>query len=442
MSKHTVALSELSGTWLVEQQFAEIAFKTLLEHGAPVDSVTRSPERKFGFIGVGNIAMQLGLTNVPENAGIVVIRLQGMLYEYESYWIQEEIAWASRTQNVLAVVLAMNCPGGPEHAAYRVHDALKQCKKPTTAVCDHGMMGSGGYLMATGADRIVASRVTDEIGSIGAYTTFRDFSSGWQKEGYMVKDIYAQQSTEKNSEYRAAQKGNFKPLEANMTRKAQDFIDLVKSRRPKIKATAAGDPFKGGVFTAVDALAMGLIDAIEPMDLAVQTMLTLFSDDECLLNPNDSMFGYIQLPALAALIGAAAEAITDEQVAAINAELSQKGLSGLALVSQAQFTAAADNANKITALTAERDQLKAKLSAQPDQTELNNLKTQLSTITTERDTLKTQVATLGTQPGAAPTVVPTQVDPAQPSTGAQLTAEQVIAGLPHSKALDANPFFN
>lgn len=441
MSKHTIALQELAGTWLVDQHTADLAFRKLMDHGADVDSTARPPERTFGFIGVGNIATQMGLTSIPETAGLMVISHEGIMHEYHARWIEQEINWAARLESVLGVILAINCPGAPEHSAYRIYDALLRLDKPKLAYCDHGLMGSGGYLMALAADRIVASRRTDEIGSIGAYSTFRDMTGYYESLGYKIKDVYASQSTEKNAVHRAAQQGNFKPLETDLTRKAADFISLVESRRPKLKATKAGDPRKGGLFSAPDALEMGLIDAIEPMDLSIQNMLTLLSEDLSTLNSDNTMFGHIKLPALLAVQGIAPEQITDEQLTAINAELTAKGYTGLAVVTEAQFTAAADSAAKLTAITAERDQLKTQLSAQPDQTELNNLKTQLTTITTERDTLKTQVATLGVQPGAAPTVVPTQVDPAQPSTGAQLTAEQIIANLPHNKALENNPLF-
>ena len=449
MNKHTIALAELtSGTWLIEQQAGNLAFATLMEHGAPVDSVSRPNERTFGFISTDYLATQLGLGSIPEGSGIVVIRLQGMLYEYESVWIEAEIDWADRRAEALAVVLAMNCPGGPEHAAYRVHDALLRCKKPTIAYCDHGLMGSGGLLMAMGADRIVASRFTDEIGSIGAFTTFRDAAGMWKASGYTIKEVYADQSTEKNAEYRAAQAGNFKPMAAQMTRKADDFINLVKARRPKAKATAAGDPFKGGLFSARQALEMGLIDAIEPMDVTLKTVLTLLSTDNSLsLNPDDTMFGYVKLPALLAVAGVQPDQLTDAQVSAINAELTAQGYTGLAVLSQKQFSDAADAATKLTTLQTEVTSLKAQLAAQPvaaqpDATQLATLQTQLASLTTERDNLKATVATLSALPGAAPTVVVTPVDPATPVTGqAQLTAEQIIANLPSSRALDNHPFF-
>ncbi|MFD1143023.1 S49 family peptidase [Larkinella insperata] len=438
--RFSIALSELtSGPWLIDAQAGQLAFQTLLEHGAPVDSVARPADRKMGFVPLEAIELPeemmatLSLSETPQGAGILVLEYEGLLYNHTSRWIEAELKWAGRIPEILAVVLKVNGPGGLEHAAYRVGDAIDNLDKPVVFYCDHGVAGSAWYLVAIHCAQIIASRPTDEIGSIGVYTSFRDNSAQLQAMGIKEEDIYADQSKEKNYEYRQAKKGNFKPMQALMTRKAQRFIDDVTSRRPGVKATDAGDPTAGGLFTADIALEMGLINSIGNLSDLMATTLTLLADSSPSTNPpSDSMFGYLKLAALMAVKGVTAEQITPEQIDAINAELTAAGFTGLAVVSQAQFDAAVASSNQLTPV---QTQLTAATK------ELATLRSQVSTLTTEKTQLAAKVAELGEQPGETPSNPTRTTTETIPSTEGQLTAEQVVAGLAHNKSLDNNPLF-
>ncbi|WP_234733245.1 S49 family peptidase [Tellurirhabdus bombi] len=432
-NKFSIAASELaSGAWFIDSQAGLMNFRQLLEHGAPVDSVARPPERQMHFVSLDRQHRSLLLSDVPDDAGLLVIRQQGILYSWEATWIEMELRWGAKRPEVLGAVLAVDCAGGLEHAAYRIYDAMLEFGKPITVYCDHGLLGSGAYLFSLPASKIIASRETDEIGSIGAYTTFQDQTKSLEKMGIVVQEIYAEQSTEKNFEYRQAKEGNFKPLTAQMTAKAARFVQLVEQHRPGVKAAQGHDPKKGGLFTADVAKEMGLIDEIGNLDLAIETTLALVTSDSSVSSPlNNTMFGHIKLPAMLAIKGVTAEQITSEQIAACNAELTAQGITGVAVVSQAEFTQALESANGAQAL----------------QTQLTGLNSQLTTKDTEITNLKTQLtaaqelaAQYGSQPGEKPTA-PVSTGDAQPSE-AQLTAKQVIDNLPHNKALDSNPLFN
>ncbi|WP_128544070.1 S49 family peptidase [Larkinella soli] len=435
-NRHSIAISELtSGPWLIDAHAGHLAFQTLMEHGAPVDSVVRPAERKMGFIPLVGLDLPdltnqvyLALGEVPTQAGVLVIEYDGLLYNYSSRWIEAELRWADRTPEILGVVLKVSGPGGLEHAAYRVSDAVAELKKPVVMYCDHGLLGSSWYLVACHCDQIVASRPTDEIGSIGVYCTFQDWSAGYKKSGVVVEDIYAEQSTEKNLEYRRAKDGDFQPMKALMTQKAERFIEDVKSRRPGVKATKAGDPFKGGLFTADVALELGLVDQVGTLSEAYATVLTLMVESSHAQTNPDTMFGYMKLAALLAVKGLTAEQITQEQIDAINAELTANGIQGLALVSQAQFASAVESANGSTGL----------------QSQLMAQTTQLATITAERDTLKTQVASLEakvTELGGAPGADPTNPNKTVTETPVgEMTADKLIASLPHNQEFANLPY--
>lgn len=285
MNKHQAALHELTtGTWLIDEMAGHLAFRSLLQYGAPDDHATRLTEGKMEILGIDYATRKVAQGETVPGTGLIVIKHEGMLYSWDARWIERQLAWAKAEKSIVGAVLSLDGPGGTEHAGYRVYDALRAFGKPTTAYCDHGMMGSTLYLAACGCDSIVASRSTDQIGSIGAYTTFRDVEKAETAMGYPTQAIYAPQSTEKNAEYRAGQSGNFKPIEARMKQVAQNFIDLVTERRSGVKAVDGIDPLKGALVTADVALAMGLIDGIADLRTTIDVTLAGCMDESEFFN--------------------------------------------------------------------------------------------------------------------------------------------------------------
>lgn len=436
MNKHTLAAHELSGTWLIDQQAGHLLYNALLQHGAP-DNAVLDVRAQLEIIDIEYVTARVPIDQPAPTTGLLVIRHEGMLASWDARWIERQLGYGATSDQIVGAVLCLNGPGGPEHAAYRVYDAIKNFKKPVTVYCEHGMLASSLYLVSLAADRVYASRPTDEIGSIGAYTTFRDYTPAQREGGAVVQEIYAPESPRKNIEYREAQKKNFKPIEAKMSRCAQAFIDLVRTHRPDVQAVDGIDPFQGDLVNAEQAVQMKLIDGISDMRDVVESTLLLVDnisyayDSTFNQTPNDTMLGYLRLPALLAIKGLTPDKITSEHIAAIQAEFTALGLTGLAVVGATEFEQAATAANQVA-------ELQTKL------TEQMGLQTQLTTITGERDALQTRVAQLGTQPGAMPTNPPKtgEAQPSAESPDAQLTAEQILANLPHNRALDNNPAFN
>jgi protease IV len=319
MNKQQLAIQELTGTWLIDEVAGHLAFRALMEQGVP-DTAIESDAR-LELLGIDFQAHLVVPGEAAPTAGLLIIRHEGMLNTWDARRIEQALEYGRREKSVLGAVLTLNGPGGPEHAAWRVYDALRAFGKPTTAYCDHGLLGSSLYLVACGADSIVCSRVTDEVGSIGAYTTFRDVEAQMRSYGMPTKGVYAPQSSEKNAEYRAAQKGDFKPIETKMAGVAERFISLVQERRPRVGTAGGIDPMKGALVTADLALEMGLIDGITNLTETIGVTIA-YCYDYYSSNYNETMFGnYVKMAALMAVKGVQPEQITEEQVTAINAEL-------------------------------------------------------------------------------------------------------------------------
>lgn len=180
---------------------------------------------------------------------------------------------AMAASGVSAILISMDSPGGQVDGTATLADAIKNAVVPTVAVVNDGMACSAGYWIASAADSIYATHNNCEVGSIGVYATLADFSKYYEEMGVRVEDVYAEQSTEKNNGYREWQQGNADTFRARLSGVASEFIDTVKAHRAGKLDTDVADPFKGAVYGAKQAQAIGLIDGIKSMD-AVLAELT------------------------------------------------------------------------------------------------------------------------------------------------------------------------
>jgi len=82
---------------------------------------------------------------------------------------------------IRAVLFEINSPGGTPVAAESITELIRDYSLPTVALI--GDMGaSGGYMVATGADRILASRMSD-VGGIGVTMSYIEESIKNKDEG-------------------------------------------------------------------------------------------------------------------------------------------------------------------------------------------------------------------------------------------------------------------
>ena len=144
----------------------------------------------------------------PEDSNVAVIKLQGAIVTYSAgssdysddftediYYYNEvsseniidslNIAEADNT--IEAVIIQIDSPGGSPVGSEEIADALKRITKPTIAVIRESGT-SGGYLVATGADRIFASEFSD-VGDIGVSMSYLDYSQQNKEEGIIFQQL-------------------------------------------------------------------------------------------------------------------------------------------------------------------------------------------------------------------------------------------------------------
>lgn len=174
--------------------------------------------------------------------------------------------------NVLGVVLDIDSGGGQVYGTPEFYDFIRNYSKPIVAYTD-GYMCSAAYYIGNATKYIVSNQRADAIGSIGAYSSFIDFTGMLEKWGAKEHTFYATKSTEKNSEVREIlEKGNYEPYIKNiLDPMVETFHQDMKSTRPNLDEKV----FKGGTWGATESLELGLIDEIGTMDTAIEKVIEL-----------------------------------------------------------------------------------------------------------------------------------------------------------------------
>jgi len=178
--------------------------------------------------------------------------------------IDEELRRAAADDNVRAVVLRINSPGGTVTASDVIYHQIMAFKAarhiPVTAqFLDMGT--SGAYYVALAADEIVASPTT-VTGSIGVVMYGVNVSGLMDKLGISNQTIKAGAHKDIGSPLRPMTSEEQTILQDVLDGMQQRFLGLVRERRPGLGPDAANTISDGRILTADQAVQMGLVDRI------------------------------------------------------------------------------------------------------------------------------------------------------------------------------------
>ncbi|MCB0700713.1 MAG: signal peptide peptidase SppA [Chitinophagales bacterium] len=196
-------------------------------------------------------------------------------YQVASKTMAKTIREIRKDDNIKAVVLRVNSPGGSALASEVIYRELELLKKEKSLVVSMGdVAASGGYYISSGADSIFAMPNTI-TGSIGVFTILMNV------EKLMNNRLGITFDEVKNAPYADFPSG-LRPLTAEEQQKVQRSVDWVyntfKSRVAKGRSMTVGEVdeiAQGRVWTGTDAVSNGLVDAIGDLDRAINSAATL-----------------------------------------------------------------------------------------------------------------------------------------------------------------------
>lgn len=219
------------------------------------------------------------ITAGSHNEKIAIINLDGIIAAESFKSFKKQIKMAKKDQNVRAIIIRVNSPGGAVSESDNIHHLITQYKSNTynPALCFmDGLAASGGYYSAVACDKIIASPTTI-TGSIGVIMGHFDLS------GFLTEKLNITQTTLKSGE-----KKDWPSIFRALSQQEQDylfekvinpaykrFVGLVEKGRPNLTAEQVKQLADGGVFFADEALDKGLIDDIGYIESAIASAVEM-----------------------------------------------------------------------------------------------------------------------------------------------------------------------
>ncbi|WKZ31780.1 MAG: signal peptide peptidase SppA [Thermodesulfobacteriota bacterium] len=187
--------------------------------------------------------------------------------------IREELELAAADPKVRAVVLRINTPGGSVTTSDIIAHEIKRFKEKKKVPVVAGLMDlatSGGYYIASSADRIIA-QPTAVTGSIGVVALSVNASGLMEKLGITNQTVKSGDMKDLGSPIRPMTEEERRVLQAVIDGLFERFLDQVMEGRPgrftRDELRAVSD---GRILTAPQALDQKLVDSIGYLDDAIE----------------------------------------------------------------------------------------------------------------------------------------------------------------------------
>lgn len=209
----------------------------------------------------------------PVGQKVAVVELEGIIVQAEP--IVRELNEHRENPSVRAVVIRVNSPGGvvaPTQEIYSAIQRLRKSGKPVVASLG-SVAASGGYYVATAADRIYANPGT-LTGSIGVIMQVANMEGLLKKVGVDFVVVKAGQYKDIGNFARAMTPEERRMLQSLLDDVYDQFVDAVARGRKLDKATV--ESFADGrVVSGQQAKQLKMIDALGGLDEAIEGAATL-----------------------------------------------------------------------------------------------------------------------------------------------------------------------
>jgi len=213
----------------------------------------------------------------PSGTKIAVVRIEGIIEDVMVEDVRRQLDRAARDDDVVAVILRINSPGGYLTASDALYHEIRlfaeESGKPVVAAMD-SVAASGGYYAACAAETIVAQRttVTGSIGIIAQYF----FLDGLMQDKLGVKTVTLKRGRQKDWPNMFAD--DMTPdqreyiMDALLDPGYNQFVDVVAKARPMDRGEVLGLA-TGRIFMGPEALDRGLVDEVGYFRRAVDIAL-------------------------------------------------------------------------------------------------------------------------------------------------------------------------
>ena len=203
------------------------------------------------------VSMAPGSSSVEEGVGVV--KLTGVISD--SQQVLDDLKYFRETDEVKAIVLRVNSPGGGVGASQEIYRALMKTRKAKPVIASMGgVAASGGYYASAATDGIVANSgtITGSIGVIMGYTNFRQILDKIGLEPVVFKSGEMKDAGSPTREMTDRERKYLQRMVASLH--SQFVKDVAVARGLEVSAVAK--LADGRIYTGEEGLELGLVDRL------------------------------------------------------------------------------------------------------------------------------------------------------------------------------------
>jgi protease-4 len=186
--------------------------------------------------------------------------------------VRTELDRAKKDDNVKAIVLQINSPGGSVAASQEIVNMMEQVKKPIV-VSMGDLAASGGYYISAGREKIVALPGT-LTGSIGVISEMPNLQGLFNKLGIDMQVFISGKHKDMYAGFRDLTPEEKAIVQSMTDQLYEQFIQVVVKGRnlseDKVRQLATGQ-----LYTGVEAKELGLVDELGGLQTAIDSAADL-----------------------------------------------------------------------------------------------------------------------------------------------------------------------
>ena len=217
-------------------------------------------------ISVG-VMISLSPEDLEVGEGVGVVELTGVISD--SQQVLDDLKYLRDMDEVKAIVLRVNSPGGGVGASQEIYRALLKTRDIKPVVTSMGgVAASGGYYAAAATDGIVANSgtITGSIGVVMGYTNFRQILDKIGLEPVVFKSGEMKDAGSPTREMSEKERAYLQQLVSSLH--GQFVRDVAEARGMELDVV--GKLADGRIYTGEEAVSLGLVDRMGNLEDALE----------------------------------------------------------------------------------------------------------------------------------------------------------------------------
>lgn len=283
LDNRTVLNEILTGHWLISHSGLLQLGHLFTNLDAKAESGSEEKDRSAQLLSFFNENYERisprDTSEIPEGS-IAVVNIVGPMTKYSSWWmlganeIIYQLDFLNNLQNIAAIVVYIDGPGGSVSAIPSFIDFAKRKRKPIVALCDASLSLHRWIPDAIADYQMADNDISARFGSVGVVSSWMDATKYYEDMGIKMQEVYPEESEHKNEIWRQIkddeEKGKQILREQHLSPMAQKFQAAVKKAHPNLIEEEG--VLSGRTFGTEDAIRIGFINKqgnmLEAMQIA------------------------------------------------------------------------------------------------------------------------------------------------------------------------------